>query len=159
MYFKLTRMPMERDKIKQYYESEIEKDRLDQEIFLLEGIRTKEIISRYLSKDKMNIIDIGGGAGYYSFWLQEKGHQVTLVDLSPKNIELANQYSRENGRQLSKIEIGDATDLKYNDNEFDFALLFGPLYHLVNKEERIKAISEAKLVLKPNGVVLIAVIS
>jgi len=150
---------MDRDKIKQYYATEIEKNRLELEFFMLEGIRTKEIISRYLSKDKMNIIDIGGGAGYYSFWLQEKGHNVSLVDLSPINIELANKYSLATGIQLSNSGVGDATDLDFKEGEFDLVLLCGPLYHLIDKKERLLALSEAKRVLKPNGILLTAVIS
>ena len=75
---------MERDKIKKFYSTEMEKDRLELDLFKLEGIRTKEIIGRYLSKESLRIADIGGGAGYYAFWLQEKGHQVSLIDLSPK---------------------------------------------------------------------------
>ena len=150
---------MDRNKIKEYYFSEIEKNRLDLEIFILEGIRTKEIISRYLVKEKMNIIDIGGGAGYYSFWLQEKGHQVTLVDLSPKNIELAKQHSLNTGIHLNGLQTGDATALDFKEEEFDLVLLCGPLYHLTDKEERLKALSEAKRVLKPKGVLLTAVIS
>lgn len=150
---------MDRNKIKEYYSGEIEKNRLELEIFMLEGIRTKEIVSRYLSKDKMNIIDIGGGAGYYSFWLQEKGHNVNLVDLSSHNIELAKRQAPEKGTQLTNCEIGDATNLNFKDETFDLALLFGPLYHLTDKAERLKALSEAKRVLKPNGILLTAVIS
>ena len=32
--------------------------------------------------------------------------------------------------------------------------MHGPLYHLTKEEDRIKALSEAKRVLRPNGVVL-----
>lgn len=150
---------MERNKINQYYSSEIEKDRLELENFKLEGIRTKEIINRFLSKDNMSIIDIGGGAGYYAFWLQEKGHNVSLLDLSPKNIELANKHSLNTGIKLTNCETGDATELNYKDDQFDLVLLFGPLYHLTDKEDRLKALSEAKRVLKPNGILLTAIIS
>ncbi|HET9277711.1 MAG TPA: class I SAM-dependent methyltransferase [Flavitalea sp.] len=150
---------MDRDKIIKFYSNEIEKDRLELDLFKLEGIRTKEIISRYLSGENMRIADIGGGAGYYSFWLQEKGHHVSLVDLSPKNIELANQYSQDTGIQLANSQIGDATDLNFKEDQFDLVLLLGPLYHLVNKDDRLQALSEAKRILKPNGILLIAIIS
>lgn len=150
---------MNKNKIQQYYALEIEKNRLDTDLFALEGIRTKEIISRYLSKDGMDIIDIGGGAGYYSFWLQEKGHQATLVDLSPVNIELVKKHSQKTGVQLTASGIGDATDLKFKEEQFDLVLLLGPLYHLTDKEDRLKALSEAKRVLKPGGTLLAAVIS
>jgi len=32
----------------------------------------------------------------------------------------------------------------FEDNEFDVAIMFGPLYHLYRKEEKLKALSEAK---------------
>jgi len=137
---------MDRNKITQYYSNETEKKRFEIDFFMLEGIRTKEIVSRYLFKDKMSIIDIGGGAGYYSFWLQEKGHNMNLVDLSPKNIELAKRQTLDTGMQLANCEIGDATNLNFKDETFDLALLFGPLYHLTDKAERLKALSEAKRV-------------
>src|ERR1043165_2781465 len=150
---------MDKNKIKQYYATEVEKNRLELEYMKLEGIRTKEIIGRYLLKDKLNIIDIGGGAGYYSFWLQAQGHNVTLVDLSPGNIELVKEYAAANEIQLANFVQGDATDLKFNEGEFDMALLCGPLYHLTDRKDRVKALAEAKRVLKPGGILLAAVIS
>jgi len=150
---------MEKDKIKVYYSHEVEANRLELEPFQLEGIRTKEIIDRYLQNDTMEILDIGGGAGYYSFWLQEKGHQVTLVDLSPTNISLAKKHSETSGIPLHKMEIGDATSLSFANNQFDLVLLLGPLYHLTDRKERITALAEAKRVLKPGGLLLSAVIS
>jgi len=150
---------MERDKIKDYYALDIEADRLNSEFFKLEGIRTKEIIERYLSKDNLEILDVGGGAGFYSFWLQQKGHQVTLVDLTPRNIELAQIHSEACGIKLKTTKVGDAVNLPCPDNHFDVVLMLGPLYHLIDRQERIKAIAEAKRVLKPGGVLLSAVIS
>jgi ubiquinone/menaquinone biosynthesis C-methylase UbiE len=150
---------MERNKIKDYYSHEIEANRLDLEPFKLEGIRTKEIIVRYLQKSKLDILDVGGGAGYYSFWLQEKGHQVTLVDLSPGNIELVRKHAESSGIALHQFETGDAVNLNFPNEQFDLVLLLGPLYHLTDRKERIAAISEAKRVLKPCGILLSAVIS
>ena len=150
---------MERNKIRNFYAHEIEANRLEQEIFKLEGIRTKEIIERYLQKSNLEILDVGGGPGYYSFWLQEKGHRVTLIDLSPENIELARKYAETTGRALKKFETGDAVDLNFSNEQFDIVLLLGPLYHLTDRTERVLALSEAKRVLKPGGLLLAAVIS
>ena len=55
---------MERNKITEFYAHEPEADRLELEAFKLEGIRTKEIIERYIQKDGLEILDIGGGAAY-----------------------------------------------------------------------------------------------
>jgi len=105
---------MKRNTIKDFYAGEVEGNRLEQEAFILEGIRTKEIIERYIHQPGREILDVGGGAGHYSFWLQQKGHHVTLVDLSPANIELATKYGETSGMSLNKIEIGDAVDLAGN---------------------------------------------
>ncbi len=150
---------MSREKIKEHYEKEVEKNRLELVFFKLEGIRSKEIISRYLHSKNMRIADIGGGAGFYAFWLQAMGHSVTMIDLTPRNIELANEYAQKTGTQLTKCQTGDATMLDLPDKQFDLVLLLGPLYHLTDKEERIQALSEAKRIVKPGGYILSAVIS
>ena len=51
---------MERNIIKEYYANEIERNRLKLDLYKLEGVRSKEIISRYLSQNSLRIIDIGG---------------------------------------------------------------------------------------------------
>jgi len=51
-------LQMDRHTIKDYYAHEIEANRLDMEVFKLEGIRTKEIIERYLQKDNLEILDV-----------------------------------------------------------------------------------------------------
>ena len=150
---------MERDSITRFYDHEIEANRLEQETFKLEGLRTKEIIERYIPETGLEILDIGGGAGYYSFWLQQKGHNVTLIDLSPRNIELAKNRSETMGPALKRLEAGDAVNLPFQSDQFDIVLLLGPLYHLTEPNERIAALSEARRVLKPNGTLLTAVIS
>lgn len=150
---------MERNKIKKFYAQEGEANRLELEAFKLEGIRTKEIIERYILNNNLEIIDIGGGAGFYSFWLQEKGHHVTLVDMSPENIELVRKHTEATGTVLREIATGDAVNLNFPDEQFDMVLLLGPLYHLTDRAERIQALAEARRVLKPKGILLSAVIS
>src|SRR4030095_13991995 len=104
-------------------------------------------------------LDLGGGTGFYSFWLQSLGYHVTLVDLSPDHIMWAKEYATQNSISLDAYEVGDATSLQFSDDQFDMILLLGPLYHLIVREDRLRAIREAKRVLKPNGILIAAVIS
>ena len=67
------RQKMDQGKIKEYYNSGIERNRLDVDYSKLEGIRTKEIISRFLSPISLNIVDIGGGAGFIHFGFNHWG--------------------------------------------------------------------------------------
>ena len=121
--------------IQEYYNSGVELNRLETNPFLLEKWRTEEIISRYLTTRAMRILDLGGGAGAYAFWLKEMGHEVHLVDPSPVNIEAA-QKSRNN-LKLDRVTRGVAESLPYEDECFDLVLLLGPLYHLTQRVERV----------------------
>lgn len=136
----------------------METDRLGQHVFQLEKIRTQEIILRYL-KSRMNIADIGGATGAYSFWLHEMGHRVHLVDAAEFHIEAATKTSISENKPLASISLGDARRLPFDNEQFDLVLLFGPLYHLQEKEDRVKSIAEAKRVLKKGGVLLAATIT
>ena len=70
----------------------METDRLGQHVFQLEKIRTQEIILRHL-RSPLNIADIGGATGAYSFWLHDMGHHVHLLDAAEFHIEAATKIS------------------------------------------------------------------
>ena len=157
--FSIFKINMSLQNIKAFYNSTgVETDRLDQHVFQLEKIRSQQIILEYL-KPGMTIADIGGATGSYSFWLYDMGHEVHLLDAAEFHIEAANKISKEKNKPLGSILLGDARSLPYPDNQFDLVLLFGPLYHLQDKTDRISAITEAKRVLKTNGILLAATIS
>ena len=145
------------DEIKQHYDLIEEKDRLSSGVGLLEKERTKQIILRYLDKRPAIILDAGGAAGVYSFWLADLGHDVHLGDASPKHIQQAKQINETAKLKLASIALIDARDLsQYADDSMDCILLFGPLYHLVERNERWQALTECHRVLKKKGKLLAA---
>jgi len=145
-------------KIQSFYQNDYaENIRLERRS--LEFIRSKEIISRYLTEKPMEIADIGGAAGVYSYWLTSLGHKAHLLDFTPLHIEQAKEYGEKNNVELASYHCGDACNLPYSDNSFDMVLLMGPLYHLQERNDRLRCISEAKRVLKPGGVLMCALIS
>jgi ubiquinone/menaquinone biosynthesis C-methylase UbiE len=141
-----------------YNSTQMETDRLGQHVFQLEKVRTQEIIQGYLMPS-MTIADIGGATGAYSFWLHDMGHKVHLLDAAEFHIETATKISISENKPLASISLGDARQLPYDDEQFNMVLLFGPLYHLQEKNDRIKSIAEARRVLKKNGVLLAATIT
>ena len=60
---------------------------------------------------------------------------------------------------LASISVGDARATRFGDESFDVVLMFGPLYHLVEKRDRAKALMEANRVLKPGGKIFAVCIS
>jgi len=146
------------DAINDFYENKYNEDeRMVREP--LEFLRCKEIISRYLSPNIMEIADIGGATGVFSYWLASMGHHVHLLDYVPSHIEQAKAKADKFGIALASYTCGDARQLPYDDSQFDLILEMGPLYHLQNKEDRIRCLVEAERVLKNEGIIICEVIS
>ncbi len=139
------------EEIKKYYDENSIKEweRLDRHPF--EFIFTTHIMDKYI-KSGNSILDIGGGPGRYSINYSQKGCDVTLIDLSNGNIELAKEKAKEykvnfrmyvaNCLDIDTIELG----------RYDHVFLMGPLYHLTKKEDQIRAVKLAIEKLKPNGI-------
>lgn len=140
--------------VRDFYENVGEANRLERGLGVVEGYRTKELLSRFL-QPAMDICDIGGGTGYYADWLAVQGHQVTMVELAPKAVEWAQTHQTAPYKALA----GDARHLPIPDASMDAALLLGPLYHLQDKADRMQCLAEARRVLRPGGWLFAAGIS
>ncbi|HLV86072.1 MAG TPA: methyltransferase domain-containing protein [Candidatus Sulfotelmatobacter sp.] len=148
------------NQILHHYETVDESSRLRQGWFQLESARTQELILRHLPAAPATIIDAGGGAGAYACWLAERGYAVHLIDAVPRHVEQARVALASQARHpLASVEVGDARNLAFPDGSVDAVLLLGPLYHLVEKEDRLACLREAHRVLKPGGLVWAAAIS
>ncbi len=143
--------------IEKYYNNGHEKDRLD--LHQLERDRTLMILKKFLPATPAFILDIGGGAGAYAFPLTEMGYTVHLIDPVPLHIEQAKSYETSSKIQLASYTVGDARHIEREDHCADVVLLFGPLYHLVDEEDRLMSLREAHRLLKPNGILFAVGIS
>lgn len=139
--------------IEAFYNKASEETRLEKGMGLFEFERIKALIEKYIPFSSSKIIDIGGGTGKYSEWLAKKGHEVHLVEPLSRHIKIAENRSNKLRNKFS-VHQGESRDLKFPNNYADLIILHGPLYHLQAKEDRGLAISEAKRVLKNNGIML-----
>ena len=143
----------------EFYATGEEADRLQRGLPQLEAYRTREIISRYLTDDRACVLDVGGGAGAYAFWLAERGHDVHLIDVVPELIARTRERNAAAAAPLNSCTVGDARSLPHANETIDAVLLLGPLYHLTEAEDRARALTEAWRVLRPGGTVFASAIT
>ena len=146
-----------------YYNKFNEEKRLQSRHGQIEYHTTMHYIHRYLEILKreceadlqpapLRIIDIGAGTGRYSVALAAEGYDVTAVELVKYNLGILKQKGAN-----VKAYQGNALKLRrFADNSFDLTLLFGPMYHLHSDADQIQALSEAKRVTRPGGIIMVA---
>jgi len=123
-----------------------------------EFLLTCRFLNRYI-KPRQTILDIGGGPGRYSLYLAEQGCDVALLDLSSENVRFAGARAAERGLSVKTI-VGDARETdKLIGGQFDHVLLMGPLYHLLEEADRVKAVESSLRLLKPGGILFASFIS
>ena len=138
-----------------YYNRGKEAARLHEGVGRLERFRTQELLLRFLPPAPATVHDVGGGAGVYALWLARRGYAVNLLDAMPLHVEQARDASaKQPDAPLATLTVGDARALPFGDESADAVLLFGPLYHLTEQGDRLRALREAHRTLKPGGVVL-----
>ena len=142
-------MYMNEENLKTYYNKFSEEKRLNSKHGQIEFLTAMKYIKEYI-KDNDKVIDIGAGTGRYSKELQDLGYDVFAVELCKSNL-------REIEKKNIKCMEGNAVNLKkIKDNTYDITILFGPMYHLISMDEKIKALEEAKRITKENGYIFIS---
>jgi ubiquinone/menaquinone biosynthesis C-methylase UbiE len=145
--------------IAEYYHRAPEEHRLEQGPFLLEEVRTRELIERHARRPPATVLDVGGAAGAYALWLADTGYTVHLIDPVPRLVAEAQRRSTARPRPLASCRVGEARALDFPDRSADMVLLLGPLYHLTEAADRARALGEVRRVLKPGGRLFAAAIS
>lgn len=105
------------------------------------------------------VIDVGGGGGRYAVWLAERGHDVTLVDVSEGQVGVAREKARAHdvGDRVTTV-TGDVRALPVPDDTFDATLcLGGALSHVLNEAGRETAVEELRRVSRGGAPVFVSV--
>src|SRR5437763_355874 len=101
--------------IQAYYDAAPEETRLEMDVFRLEQVRTRELIVRHMPRPPGTVLDVGGAAGAYAFWLSESGFDVRLIDASPRLVEIARRRNETASPRLTSCRVGDARCLSEPD--------------------------------------------
>lgn len=100
-----------------------------------------EKLGKEINLDKENkVLDVGCGVGTSSIFLAKKfGCKITGIDLSQKNIKVANAVALEQGfESLTNFIVGDAEKFNLSDNTFDSVICECSLCLFPDKEAAAK---------------------
>ncbi|MCM3781736.1 class I SAM-dependent methyltransferase [Neobacillus mesonae] len=139
-----------------YYSAFDEWGRLDREP--LEFIVNWHYIQKHLPRAG-RVLDNGAGPGKYAMEMAKQGYQVTLSDLTPRLVSIAEEQAvnLQLESQFEGFHVLNATDLHlFSDETFDASLMLGPLYHLQAESDRSRAAKELYRVTKSGGIVFVA---
>lgn len=100
------------------------------------------------------ILDVGCNTGPMVIPLRAQGYDVVGIDISPHDVQQAEQYLQERSLADDRLAVADGTELPFRDGEFDLILLVDILEH-TDFPERI--VAEARRTLAPGGLIVATV--
>ena len=139
--------------LEKYYNKFNEEHRLGTRHGQVEFLTTLKFIRSHIQEgQKITLLDLGAGTGRYSVEFAREGHNVTAVELVPRNLKAI-----EDKHENINCWPGDARDLHFlPDGKFDITLVFGPLYHLHTDQDKVQVLKEARRVTKKGGLIFVA---
>ena len=136
-------------------------DRLDVTAYgILQAIIHADFIGRHIRQGD-RVLDAGCGPGRFTTTVAKLGAAVTALDLSERQLELAEEKIGEAGlaEAVDAFVPGDITDLSsFPDGQFDAVVCYGGALSYVCGQ-RHRAASELVRVVRPGGILLTSVMS
>lgn len=108
----------------------------------------RRVVDEYFTDRDARVLDVGCGTGRTTAPLADLGYDVVGVDLMEPLVERARE-----AHPGIPFEVGDATDLSFPDESFEYVLFAGRgIDDIPTKAARMRALLEAWRVLEPGGV-------
>lgn len=97
------------------------------------------------------VLDVGCGNGRFCEALKNSRINYLGIDNSKEMIEIAKQRYPE-----ADFQLADALSLPFPENSFDLVFSFAVIHHVPSEGLRLKFLTEARRVLKPQGILILA---
>lgn len=112
---------------------------------------TKIVEKKLVNSNRKNILEIGCGDAGRLNYLKTKFYNNNYFGLDPSTFAI--KFGKKINSKL-KLKIGEASELKFEDNKFDI-VIFGFCLYLCDDDDLFKISSECYRVLKKNGFIII----
>lgn len=122
-------------------------------VFIQRNILNLIRLKKNLKINKINVLDVGFGMGYFLFEASKRnlGLKGFGLDINKKSVFFVKKIAKKNKKEIY-FEIGDGYNLPFNDHSFHIVLCSHVLEHV---KEPQKILKEIYRVLKKNGEVWI----
>lgn len=104
------------------------------------------------SFSNLKILDVGCGGGLIAEPFAQMGADITAIDASEKNIEVAKIHAEKSGLKINYITTS-AEEFVMTDQKFDAVFALEIIEHVADVKNFVKSCAELT---KPNGLVFIA---
>ena len=113
-----------------------------------------DLISRAISVENSDILDIGCGDGAMARRLAGAGARVIGIEVDVADVERAARASADAGTQI-RFAVGRAEALRFSDDAFDAVVMLKSLHHVPPPLMR-RALGEVARVLRPGGLLYVS---
>ena len=135
-----------------YYEEASLSDATRQRFALVKQKIDAMLLKAGRARERLEVVDIGCGAGTQSLMWAESGHRVSSIDINAPLVEIAKKRFAEKGLN-ARFDVGTATSLPYPDGSFDVVLIPELLEHV---EDWQAVLDEAVRVLRARGIIYLS---
>jgi SAM-dependent methyltransferase len=102
-----------------------------------------------IQESRGRVLDVGLGAGRHALWLQERGHEVVGIDVSP----LALEVSRLRG--VRDCRLMDVREMTFPDASFDTVVMLGANLGIMGDIDEIRGtLNELHRVTAEDGIII-----
>jgi ubiquinone/menaquinone biosynthesis C-methylase UbiE len=112
---------------------------------------TDIILENAGKNDKMDILDVGTGPGFFAIIMSQAGHRVTAIDCTKAMVNEA-KANAENAGITADFRVSDGQELEFEDESFDLIISRNVTWTLIDAP---RAYREWKRVLKSDGKIII----
>jgi len=98
------------------------------------------------------VLEIATGPGHVALGFAEECDQVTGIDITEAQLEIAREKSKERGVDNVHFEKGDAEDLPHQDDSFDIVVCRLAFHHF---EDPAVVVEEMSRVCRPDGTIAV----
>ncbi|MFX0034067.1 MAG: class I SAM-dependent methyltransferase [Candidatus Hermodarchaeota archaeon] len=123
-------------------------------VFLEPHPELERIIKIFHERGVKRILDLGCGTGRHLIFLSKKGFKVYGMDASPKALQIAREWLKEENLEVEVVLNRMEHQFPYKDCFFDAIISIQVIHHNLMKDI-IFTVNEISRILKPKGIIFI----